>query len=215
MIACLSAQARRAAACTVALILAAGAFEATVAFAQDRHWREPERPYHTRHWVYDNRYHHGHYYPAIGYTLTVLPPGYVSLTFSNRRFFFQGGVWYQPAGRQFVVVRPPVGIVVPALPPAYTVVQVGGIPYYYANEVYYTGAPGGYVVVSPPAGGEVIVAAPPPPSAAPVPPPAPVPAPAPQAAAGVWYYCESAKAYYPYVGECKEGWRQVPAAPPH
>jgi hypothetical protein len=29
-----------------------------------------------------------------------------------------------------------------------------------------------------------------------------------------WYYCDSAKAYYPYVKECPEGWRTVPAAPP-
>jgi hypothetical protein len=29
-----------------------------------------------------------------------------------------------------------------------------------------------------------------------------------------WYYCESAKSYYPYVSSCAEGWRQVPASPP-
>jgi len=28
-----------------------------------------------------------------------------------------------------------------------------------------------------------------------------------------WYYCESAKAYYPYVRQCPEGWHLVPAAP--
>jgi hypothetical protein len=31
---------------------------------------------------------------------------------------------------------------------------------------------------------------------------------------GMWYYCESAKAYYPYVKQCSSGWRQVPASPP-
>jgi hypothetical protein len=25
----------------------------------------------------------------------------------------------------------------------------------------------------------------------------------------LWYYCQSAGAYYPYVGECPEGWQQV------
>jgi hypothetical protein len=31
----------------------------------------------------------------------------------------------------------------------------------------------------------------------------------------VWYYCESARAYYPYAGECAEGWqRVVPDIPP-
>ncbi len=38
---------------------------------------------------------------------------------------------------------------------------------------------------------------------------------APQAPApGTWYYCDAAKASYPYVSECKEGWRPVPALPP-
>jgi hypothetical protein len=31
---------------------------------------------------------------------------------------------------------------------------------------------------------------------------------------GTWYYCESAKAYYPYVKQCSSGWREVPASPP-
>ena len=42
--------------------------------------------------------------------------------------------------------------------------------------------------------------------------PAP-PAPAPQAAASEWYYCASARAYYPYVGECAQPWQRVPAQP--
>jgi len=29
-----------------------------------------------------------------------------------------------------------------------------------------------------------------------------------------WYYCESAKSYYPYVPSCPEGWKMVPATPP-
>ncbi|WP_374482734.1 hypothetical protein [Zoogloea sp.] len=38
--------------------------------------------------------------------------------------------------------------------------------------------------------------------------------PAPQPVAQNWYYCDSAKAYYPYVQSCAEGWRSVPATPP-
>ncbi|WP_018409996.1 glycine zipper family protein [Methyloversatilis thermotolerans] len=33
-------------------------------------------------------------------------------------------------------------------------------------------------------------------------------------AGGSWYYCASARKYYPYVNSCSEGWRVVPAAPP-
>ena len=32
--------------------------------------------------------------------------------------------------------------------------------------------------------------------------------------AQVWYYCDSAKGYYPYVPSCSEAWRTVPAEPP-
>ena len=31
---------------------------------------------------------------------------------------------------------------------------------------------------------------------------------------GYWYYCESARGYYPYVKECPGGWKAVPPAPP-
>jgi hypothetical protein len=37
---------------------------------------------------------------------------------------------------------------------------------------------------------------------------------APGNAPGTWYYCDSAKAYYPYVKQCQSGWREVPATPP-
>ena len=29
-----------------------------------------------------------------------------------------------------------------------------------------------------------------------------------------WYYCEPARAYYPYVKTCPSGWQRVPPAPP-
>jgi len=103
-------------------------------------------------------------------------------------------------GPNYVVVEPPYGAVVPLLPPDYTTVWVGAAPYYYANGIYYAAAPGGFVVVQPPA------------SASLTPPPQAATAPAP---AGNWYYCDSAKNYYPYVQQCAEGWRSVPATPPH
>jgi hypothetical protein len=32
-------------------------------------------------------------------------------------------------------------------------------------------------------------------------------------AGGWWYYCDTARGYYPYVKECPSGWQRVPAAP--
>lgn len=29
-----------------------------------------------------------------------------------------------------------------------------------------------------------------------------------------WYWCQSAKGYYPYVSACSEGWQRVPPQPP-
>lgn len=30
---------------------------------------------------------------------------------------------------------------------------------------------------------------------------------------GTWWYCDASKAYYPYVKQCRGGWRGVPASP--
>jgi len=170
--------------------------------------REIQRErFHTDHWVFDHRFNHNHYYPQFGYSVPVLPGGHIALTFRGNPFFFHSGVWYRRGGSGFVVVRPPVGIIVPILPSAYSTVVVQGVPYYYANDAYYVEAPGGYAVAEPPAGVDEAAAAP---AASP---PQAGPGGAPSASA-TWYYCESSKTYYPYVSECKEGWRAVPATPP-
>jgi len=170
------------------------------AHADERRGRERHEAaerYHSPHWHYDDRYRHGRYYPAFGYSVTALPLGYVNVTYRGGRYFFHGGVWYRASGPVYLVVRPPVGIVVPILPPAYATVWIAGAPYYYANDTYYVSAPGGagYAVAVPPSAVEPAITPPP-------------------TAPGSWYYCDSAKAYYPYVQECKEGWRAVPAVPP-
>ena len=181
----------------------------SLAHAQARVERHEVRREHfsTPHWTYDNRFHHDHYYPQIGYSISALPTGHVAVTFRGSPFFFHSGVWYRRSGPSFVVIRPPVGIIVPVLPPSYSTVWVGGAAYYYANDVFYEQADGGYSVVAPPAGYV---------EQGPAAPPVQAGAPAASPAGGAtWYYCDSSKAYYPYVSECKEGWREVPATPPH
>jgi hypothetical protein len=198
------------------LVLGAAAFLSAallcspLANADERHERREVRHerYHTEHWVYDDRFHHNHYYPRVGYSVTVLPAGHIALTFRGAPFFFHSGVWYRRSGAAFVVVSPPVGIVVPVLPNGYSTVVAGGVPYYYADDVYYEQASGGYAVVTPPA--DVADAGY---AQAPAAPPAQASAPQPPASA-TWYYCESSKTYYPYVSQCPEGWRAVPATPP-
>ena len=64
----------------------------------------------------DNRYHNDHYYPPRGYRFAALPPNPRVIVRGRDRFYFSGGVWYQPLGGAYVVVRPPIGIFVPVLP---------------------------------------------------------------------------------------------------
>src|SRR5206468_7070334 len=105
-----------------AAFLAAAVLSVSLAHAQERRERrEHERErFNTPHWVFDDRFHHNHYYPALGYSVAVLPPGNLAVGFGGRRFWFQSGVWFEHVGPSYVVVRPPPGVVVPVLPPAYT-----------------------------------------------------------------------------------------------
>ncbi len=121
--------------------------------------------------VFDNRYHHDHYYPAPGYVAPTVPYGAVGVGSGPGRYWFHGGVWYQPYGPRYRVVLPPVGVVIPLLPPAYVTVTLGGLPYYYANGVYYRAVPEGYMVATPPpeAAPAQVVPAPPPPAPKPEP----------------------------------------------
>jgi hypothetical protein len=172
---------------------------------------EPHEHHRTDHWVVDSHYHHDHRYPRVGYSVHVLPTGAIVVTYRGGPFYYHAGVWYRPSGRGFVVITPPIGIVVPVLPPTYTTIYAAGVRYYYANNIYYQQMSGGYAVANQPT---TYVERPPVPEAQSpqsVPPQASA-APAPEP--GTWYYCDSAKAYYPYVSACKEGWRAVPAAPP-
>jgi hypothetical protein len=106
--------------------------------------------------VLDNRFNHGHYYPARGSVVHELPAGYRPYTFHGSRYYFYGGIWYAPGPGGFIVARPPIGLFLTVLPPFYTTVWFGGVPFYYANDVYYQWYPdqGGYAVVDPPAGAE-------------------------------------------------------------
>lgn len=138
---------------------------ATTAHADrdDRFRGPPHGPiFRDPHWVLDSRFHHDHYYPRVGYALSVLPPGYLSVLYHDRHFFFNAGVWFVQEGPSYVVVAPPAGVVIPALPPAFTTIWIGGTPYYYANGIYYAPTSGGYVTVAPPQGYEDASTTPPP-----------------------------------------------------
>ncbi len=91
---------------------------------------------------------------------------------------------------------PQFGYSVPVLPAGHIALTFRGNPFFFHSGVWYR------------RGGGVDEA-----SAPTASPPQPATGAAPSASA-TWYYCESSKTYYPYVSECKEGWRAVPATPP-
>jgi len=114
--------------------------------------RRPEVVVRPKGYVLDKRYRHDRYYPPRGYRVPKLASGYRTVTYRNKRYYFDRGVWYLYSGVSFVVVLPPVGLIVPYLPPYYSTVWVGSVPYYYANGVYYVWRPVErvYVVTDPP-----------------------------------------------------------------
>jgi hypothetical protein len=118
------------AALTAALVL--GLQIAAPANAQEHeHFGRPAARADGHGQVLDNRYNHGHYYPAIGASVRVLPEGYRPYYLGGRPYYFVSGVWYAPGGPGFLVVRAPIGLVISVLPPYYSTVWIGGIPYYY------------------------------------------------------------------------------------
>jgi len=135
----------------VAFALAVGTAQAD---PHDRHggpdWHGGPGPRGSEHM--DARFGHNHYYPSRGYEVSDLPRDRFEVNRFNHRYYYSGGIWYEPRGPSFVVVGPPIGVFVPVLPSAYTTVYFGGVPYYYANDTYYTWRTDSnqYEVVDPP-----------------------------------------------------------------
>lgn len=91
-----------------------------------------------------------------------------------------------------------------------------GSPYYYGYDPYY---PYAYPApayddlydVAPVNVNSALVPPPPPGAATSSAAPSALP---PPTSSSNWYYCASANGYYPYVTQCPEAWRMVPATPP-
>jgi len=148
-----------------------GEFDAV--HAERGHGYDRDR-YYSPHWELDIWHGHDHYYPARGYIVPRLPPGYLDLIFGGGHYFFRSGVWYRAQGPRFVVVRPLAEIRLGVLPPSYSTIWIGDTPYYYANGIYYTAIAntGEYAVVNPPPGYETAMPQPAPVQIPAIPPPA-------------------------------------------
>jgi hypothetical protein len=122
----------------------------THAQATDRHTVPPRAQ------AVHNRHNHGNYYPRRGAVVRTLPPGYRPYFHRGRPLYYYDGVWYAPARRGFVVVRPPFGMYVPVLPRYHSTIWLGGVPYHYADDTFYRWEPATdtYQVVPTPPGAD-------------------------------------------------------------
>lgn len=101
-----------------------------------------------------------HVFHPIGFSLTIMPRGYVRIVIGGLPYFYYEGVYYRHINRAYVVVHAPIGIGVPVLPTGFIVFSLGAFTYYYVNETYYLWNEDqeAYVVVKKPAGSDEAIA---------------------------------------------------------
>ena len=97
---------------------------------------------------YDNRhsyrqYDRGHHASSLhnygfGYRQSLLPAGYLALTFAGLNYYYNSGSYYQRIGREYAVIRPPLGIGISILPAGHRTIYHGRNRYYSANGIFYS-----------------------------------------------------------------------------
>jgi hypothetical protein len=103
----------------------------------------------------DNRHsnHHNYRYhdrPNFGLRVSFLPDNFFTVSLGRSRYYYSDGLYYNRAGSNYIIVRPPVGAVVRALPVEYRPVTINGMTYYVDNGTYYIYTRNGYQVVPQP-----------------------------------------------------------------
>ncbi len=101
------------------------------------------------------RYRH---LPRRGKVIRTLAVGHISIRHSGIHYRFHRGVWYQPRGKKFVVVRAPFGVRIRTLPTGYRRIIIGSRPYFYYYGTFYvkTSDPETeYEVIDAPIGAEI------------------------------------------------------------
>jgi hypothetical protein len=98
-------------------------------------------------------YYWGPHWHPLGFFLPALAADAVVLTFDNRHYYYDDGVYYLPSNGGYTVVPAPIGAIVGALPPGYeTTTAADGNTYFYFGGVFYIYTGQGYQVVPAPPG---------------------------------------------------------------
>jgi hypothetical protein len=99
---------------------------------------------------HNDRYYHYHDHPGFGMRIDFVSNDYVPVMAGGMRYYYYDGLYYAPAGNEYVLVAPPEGAYVPAIPPDYRRIMINGEVYYTDSGVYYIRTRHGYEVVPPP-----------------------------------------------------------------
>jgi Family of unknown function (DUF6515) len=102
---------------------------------------------------FDRGHHNSNrHYRSFGHRVSLLPAGYIALTFAGLHYFYHAGAYYQRAGHEYAIVRPPLGVGISILPGGYRTIYHGGDRYYLTNGIFYRWDDyrGTYVVVDDP-----------------------------------------------------------------
>lgn len=120
----------------------------------ERHDRLEDAMRERRSWGIDDERRHSYFWfdHHPGMVLNVLPPAYSQIYVGGNPYYYDQGVYYQPAPSGYVVVTPPLGALVAQLPPGAEAIPYGPTVYYYGAGAFYVQNPQGFMVVEPPPG---------------------------------------------------------------
>jgi len=74
---------------------------------------------------------------VVGAALSTPPPYSVPVIVGSNNFIYSDGVFLQPSGGQYIVVRPPIGAVVPSIPDGCNAIDNSGVVLYDCSGVIY------------------------------------------------------------------------------
>ncbi|PZV18763.1 MAG: hypothetical protein DCF20_01485 [Pseudanabaena sp.] len=74
---------------------------------------------------------------VIGAALTTPPPYYIPIFVGDTRFIYSDGVFLEPSGSSYIVVKPPIGAIVPSIPDGCSTLDIGGVVHYDCSGVIY------------------------------------------------------------------------------
>ena len=108
-------------------------------------------------------FHHRRHWDdfAFGRRFAALPFGCVTLQIGGAPYYYDDGLYYQPADGGYQEVYPPLGADVPQPPDGAIAIEAGGMTYYYAGGAFYLQQPDGTFAIAPPPIGVVVPELPP------------------------------------------------------